>query len=193
VIEPPEGAWQALREVEGIAVARAGLDTDRPWGRARGLLEASPEAALAAILDFPAKTRFVPRLREAQVLYSGNDEAVVRFLLALPWPLADRDWIARYAWRRLDGGVVEVDIDPDSRFTAPRGRARPLGEPRGRWRLAPRGVEQTVAEFVYSTHFAGWLPRRIVDETAWRYPLETLRGLRRELVERGQRAMRGGR
>ena len=59
-------------------------------------------------------------------------------------------------------------------------RVSPL---RGVWELAPRGPNRTHARYVSLENLGGKLPRSVVEQTSWKQPLETFRGVRKAIAD----------
>jgi len=183
---PPDDAhaWQPVKVVDGIAVARAPLAPPLQhltWGVAEGDIEAPIERVIAHLTDFELLRRIVPRLAELRVLSRGTDEALLYFRFDLPWPISDRDWTSRYRWRREGDGFVMTWADVPDRGPPP-GKPVRVSPLRGVWQLWPRGTNRTHARYVSLENLGGRLPRSIVEQTSWKQPLETFRAVRHALT-----------
>lgn len=188
---PSSEDWRELASVEGIAVRLARRPGRPTWGGAEGEVDAAPEAVLERLVDFASLAREVPRLAEARVLSRADEgphrgEALVYFRFALPWPLRDRDYTARYRWwgEPAHGGYA-VDVD-GANERGPRSRGVPVTALAGRFRIAGvdhgQGRRVSRLSYVFTADFGGRLPQQVTEETLRRQPLETLRGLRRALA-----------
>jgi hypothetical protein len=49
---------------------------------------------------------------------------------------------------------------------------------RGRWELWPIDAGRTGGRYVFLAELGGRLPRSVVEQTAWKQPLQTFRGVR---------------
>jgi hypothetical protein len=178
---PPPGdrAWATVKTVEGVTVKRA-PGPGAPWGMGEGEIAAPLDRVVAHLTNFPSLARFMPRVAELRVLERGDDEALVYFRFDLPWPISDRDWTLLYRWRRDADRFVMTWSDANERGPAPT-RAVRVAPVRGRWELAATARGTTLARYVFLAQLGGSLPRVIVDETAWRQPLGTFRGVRKAL------------
>jgi hypothetical protein len=177
---PSDGAWTAVKSVDGIALKRAdGLPA--PWGMGEGEIEAPVADVARHLLDFASIGRRVRRMSEVRVLERHADRATVYYRLDLPWPLSDRDWIVEYRWAaEIDGVFRIVWWDANDRAPAVRGAMR-VAPMRGRWELTPTPAGATRARYVFLAQLGGRLPRSVINETAWKQPLETFRGIRAAL------------
>jgi carbon monoxide dehydrogenase subunit G len=181
---PPASAWHAVKQVDGVSVRTAPSETRAPWGMAEGVIDATPEQILAHLTAFEELVRFIPKLERVTVVSRGEGEAVVYFYLNLPWPIADRDYTARYRWQRDEGGVVTIAIELANQLGPAPGRAIRVGELRGVWSLTPAPGGRTRARYAAKTDFGGSLTRGMIDQTAWRQVLETVLGVRKALAGR---------
>jgi hypothetical protein len=53
---------------------------------------------------------------------------------------------------------------------------------RGRWELWPLGPARTGGRYLFLAELGGRLPRSVVEQTAWKQPLQTFRGVRAATV-----------
>jgi uncharacterized protein YndB with AHSA1/START domain len=171
-------AWQVVSTVDDVIVRRAHAPgVAAPWGWGEGEIAAPMERVIAHLTDFEGLVRWVPRLVEVRVIERCTDEAVVYFRFDLPWPVSDRDWTLRYRWRREGERFVMIWSDANDRGPPP-GRALRVAPLRGRWELWPTGRGTTAGRYVFLAELGGRLPRSVVEQTAWKQPLQTFRGVR---------------
>ena len=178
-VPPPPGAaaWRTLKTVDGVRLARADSGRKGPWGMGEGEIAAPLDRVIAHLTDFAALPRYVPRLAELRVLARGADEAIVYFRFDLPWPISDRDWTLRYRWRRQGDRFVMIWSDANDRGPPPSGAVR-VSPMRGRWELAATARGTTQARYVFLAELGGSLPHSVVEQTAWKQPLQSIRGVR---------------
>jgi hypothetical protein len=175
---PDDPSWQIVKTVDGVRLRRAPSERVAPWGMADGEIGAPIERVIAHLIDFPALPRHVPRLAEVRVLSRGDDEAVVYFRFDLPWPLSDRDWAVRYRWWRDGERFVMTWTDAPDGAPPPTSAAVRVAPMRGRWELWPLAADRTAGRYVFLAEVGGRVPRSIVEQTAWKQPLQTFRGVR---------------
>ncbi len=176
---PPSdaAAWQTLKTVDGVTLARAPSDREAPWGRGEGDVAAPIDRVIAHLVDFAALGKWMPRVADLRVIARGDDEAIVYFRLDLPWPLSDRDWTVRYRWRRDGDRFVMTWSDANERGPPP-GKPVRVAPMRGYWELTPTPSGATHARYVFLSELGGSLPRSVAAETAWKQPLGSIRGVR---------------
>jgi len=175
---PGDAAWQAVSTVDNVTLRRAHIaGRAAPWGCGEGEIAAPIERVIAHLTNFEGLPRWVPRLVEVRVLERRADEAIVYFRFDLPWPLSDRDWTVRYRWRREGERFVMIWSDANDRGPPP-GRALRVAPLRGCWELWPTGRGTTGGRYVFLSELGGHLPRSVIEQTAWKQPLQTFRGVR---------------
>lgn len=139
----------------------------RVAAEAEAELAASPEAVRALLLDLEGFAAWFPTLVEWRVLERGEGQARVYGRQHLPWPVADRDYVARYRWWS-EGGVFRLEAvgETGARPPPPEGVVR-LERFRSEWRVAaaPGGGARTRyrAEGAVEGRLVRWLTR-----IAWR-------------------------
>jgi len=122
-----------------------------------GQIEAPFESVRAALLDLEGFGGWFPSTEEWRVLTRDPDSALVYGRLALPWPIDDRDYVARYSWRDApDAFVLEArgvsDAEP-----RPRAGIVRVESMRTVWRIEPEG-SATAVRYVYEGSPGGVLP-----------------------------------
>ena len=188
---PPDADFRQLKIVDGIIVRTARPVAGPMWGQAEAAVAGSPEAVLAHLTDFEQLPRVVPRLDRLRVLsrstpsaIAGNQvvpgEAVVYFHFDLPWPVSDREYTVRYRWAARDDGTIDLVVSDANTLGPPANAIRITGAS-GCFLLGPHGPGTRV-RYSFTADFGGLLPRSVKEETVWRQPLETLRGVRAEMA-----------
>ena len=172
-----DAAWQTIKTVDGVTLDRLGSDGVGPWGRGEGDIPAPLDRVVAHLTDFGSLQRWMPRVAELRVIDRQPNEATVYFRFDLPWPISDRDWTLRYRWRREGDRFVMTWSDANDRGPPPT-RAVRVSPMRGYWELTSTAAGTTRARYVFLAILGGALPRRVVDETAWKQPLGSIRGVR---------------
>jgi hypothetical protein len=174
---PDAAAWQSVKTVDGVMLKRAASDRAAPWGMGEGDIAAPIDRVIAHLTDFPSLGKWMPRVAELRVIARAADEAIVYFRFDLPWPISDRDWTLRYRWRRDGDRFVMTWCDAHDRGPPP-GKAVRVTPVRGYWELTPTAAGTTHARYVFLSELGGSLPRSVAEETAWKQPLGSIRGVR---------------
>jgi START domain-containing protein len=177
-------AWHTVKTVDGVRLARAPSDrAAAPWGLGEGEIAAPLERVIAHLTDFPSLSKWMPRVAELRVLERGANEAVVYFRIDLPWPISDRDWTLRYRWHRDGDRFVMIWSDAPERGPPP-GRAVRVTPLRGYWELTATAAGTTHARYVFLAELGGALPHSVAEQTAWKQPLGSIRGVRSATTSR---------
>jgi hypothetical protein len=178
-IPPPVDAtsWQTVKTVDGVTLKRAPSDRPAPWGMGEGEIAAPLDRVVAHLTDFASLGKWMPRVADLRVIERAAGEAIVYFRFDLPWPISDRDWTLRYRWRRDGDHFVMTWCDAYDRGPPPTRAVRPAAV-RGYWELRATTSGATFARYVFLSELGGSLPRSVAEETAWKQPLGTLRGVR---------------
>jgi hypothetical protein len=175
---PVDGAtWKTLKTVDGVTLKRAPSDRAAPWGLGEGEIAAPLERVIAHLTDFPSLQKHMPRVAELRVIERRDDEAIVYFRFDLPWPISDRDYTLRYRWRR-DGDRFVISWSDAHERGPPPGKAVRVTPMRGYWEVAATATGNTFARYVFLAELGGSLPRSVAEETAWKQPLASIRGVR---------------
>lgn len=179
---PPaaETAWSKVKEIDGVVIDRAPSPNERePWSRGTATIDAPFARVVAHILEFDNLTRFVPRIIAARVVWREDPEAVVYYRLDLPWPLSDRHWTVHYRWQLEKDHFLLAWSDANHRQPLDVKQAVVVQVVRGTWELVPASPTTTYGRIVQLISLGGWMPKSVIDETVWKQPLQTFRGIRR--------------
>jgi hypothetical protein len=180
---PNAAAWQTVKTVDGVTLKRAPSDRAAPWGMGEGDIAAPLDRVVAHLTDFASLGKWMPRVADLRVIERGADEALVYFRFDLPWPISDRDWTLRYRWHRDGDRFVMIWSDAHDRGPPPTRAVRP-SPLRGYWDLRATAAGTTFARYVVLSELGGSLPHSIADETAWKQPLGSIRGVRSATTSR---------
>ncbi|MSP63372.1 MAG: hypothetical protein EXR72_24125 [Myxococcales bacterium] len=179
-LPPAAAAWSLVKTVEGISVRTAPSEERAPWGSAEGRMEVAPEAVLDHLLGFEALTKAIPYLAEVRVLRRSEGEALVYFYFDLPWPLSNRDYTVRYRWAH-EGAQTVVTTEDANDLGPPATSAVRVRRVRTRWELAPK-EGGTQARFVCLVDYGGMLTQGMIEQTAWKQPMQTFLAVRKVLL-----------
>ena len=174
----PAAPWRVTQVVDGVT-ALAPAAGGAAWGAAEGMVPAPIGAVLRHLVDFDQMPEMIPWLATARVLERGADEALVYFRYDLPWPVADRDYTARYRWTLLPTGRGRVEIvDADGAGPPVDGAVR-VTDLRACFTLEARADDRTRVRYRVHMELGGRLPRRMKDEAVKKLALRSVLGLRR--------------
>ena len=184
--EPPAREaprWRTVITDEGITCRIAPADRMRvSWGEAMGEVPSPLAQVVSHLLDFEGARKYIPRATDVRVLEHSTGQALVYYRIDLPWPISDRDWVVRYRYAANGDSGFEMswsernDLGPRSDETIRVQLAR------GVWQLIATGNKTTQVRYLMLSDLGGRLPISIVSQTAWRQPLEALKGVRKALL-----------
>ncbi|MCB9759943.1 MAG: SRPBCC family protein [Alphaproteobacteria bacterium] len=153
---PPAGAsWDVLRAGDpdqGAAKVQCTHADGQPWCQSVAVLDAPADRIEARLKDFAKYPDTFPRIERCTVL----DPQTVWIVLDMPFPLAQRDYIARFTESREGADRVfqwTAAVHPD----APAGDAVRLLRTAGVWRLTPMG-ERTRVSYTWQGELGGDVP-----------------------------------
>lgn len=151
-IPPGLGAWDVLQPTP-VWVGCTQVQGS-PWCRSVGVVPAPPAEVAALLADFPNYPSIFERVTSARVLAPD----VVHITLDMPFPIASRDYVARFS-RRQEGTALVFDFDSVVHPAAPT-REDPVRLPRagGQWRLEPEGPSSTRVTYTWNGELGGDFP-----------------------------------
>jgi len=152
---PPAALEQANWEIlstKPVAVQWVQIG-DVPWCRATYNIE-KPVAELEALVrDFESYPKIFLRLNETRVL----EPDVIYVKLDMPFPVANRDYVARFA-RNVQGEEVHFSWSAVEHKDAPLVDAIRLGRAAGEWRLKPLSEGTTEVTYTWNGELLGDFP-----------------------------------
>ena len=172
--------WELADEEDGIKSYRKD-EANNPVTAFMG--EAIIDAPLAkvawVIRDNDHRTKWVDRLKLSRVLEVHSPwEKVIYQHFALPWPIADRDYVyrAKVSW---EGEKLAFNLKSTSSRKAPTRDAVRAYLSRCIYHLTPRGENQTHIRVEVHTDPRGSLPSWLVNLIQESWPIKTLKGIRK--------------
>jgi hypothetical protein len=176
--------WRVVDDVDGVRVWAA----ERPgefWGLARGRVDAPADAIFRRVSDFEGLPRVYPWLDAVHVLERGENSALVYFHYRLPWPLSDRSYIAAHHWWTEPSGTIVLDVEEPPGLAEPDDGAVHVERVLTRMTFAPASDgAATDVEYLFRADLAGFLPRAVRAQTAWKIPLNAVLSMRHSLDPR---------
>ena len=143
--------WEVL-STKPVAVQWAQVE-DIPWCRAIYNI-AKPIGELESLVrDFEHYPQIFLRLNEVRVLEAN----VVYVKLDMPFPVANRDYVARFV-REVEGEEVRFSWSAVEHKGAPLVDAIRLGRAAGQWRLKPLDSNATEVTYTWNGELLGDFP-----------------------------------
>lgn len=174
------GDWRDVSNDGQVSVERREYQGS-PLYEIRGItrIKASLNAIMALLKDAPFNSQWVHRSAGATILKeNGYGQAYVHGVVDAPWPIQDRDAVARFDYSQ-DPESAEITItitnfpafiEPDSRYV----RVPDFG---GFWRLRPQA--EGWVEVTYQVHGdpGGWIPVWLANAAAIASVTKTLENM----------------
>jgi len=154
------GEWEVLADGDiRVACAPAGEFT---WCRAQAQLEAPLERIEAVLLDVGSYPDVFKRITQATEVAPNT----VHIVLDMPFPIASRDYVARFT-RAVEGQERVFAWVADDQVDVPVGKAVRLVHAGGEWRLAEASAEVTEVSYTWNGDLGGDFPTWALPR-AWR-------------------------
>jgi START domain len=176
--------WKLATDKEGIKVYTSIVpDSKIKAIKVECNLEATPSQLVALIMDVKTATDWVYHTKSAVVVKQVSPSELYYYSeINLPWPAANRDFVAH----------LIVSQNPDTKVVTIQGPAVPglvpvktgvvrIDHSDGKWVISPIGTDQV--KVVYTIHVdpGGSLPSWLVNMFATEGPLQIFRNLKAEL------------
>jgi hypothetical protein len=187
---PGNSNWQYVTSADGIAVfAREVPGRGFPTFRGIGTVDSNVFDVLAVLSDIERYPLWTAGCKEARQLRKVSEREYLLYTrIDAPWPVADRDAVTR--------GVVYVDRKNrvvNLRFAA---IESPLKGPvkgvvrmmsfQGHYRLTVLGESKTLVDYEVDADPGGLVPKWLAKLTTRRFPLDTIRNLRKQAKKTSQ-------
>ena len=168
----PEAAWDTLLKspvhVECTEVS------GEPFCRSTAVFASDPKELRNTLGSMADHVDKFESILEVQKLGAGD---VMHVVMDFPWPLADRDYVAKYTQTdQEDGGMVlewTAASHPDAPATDDRVR---LENFQGSWTLTPKG-ETTEVVYLWHALYGGALPAQALNTARKKTGQEALKDL----------------
>ncbi|MFZ5629578.1 MAG: START domain-containing protein [Spirochaetota bacterium] len=176
-------AWERKLNRDGISVeVRAVAGSDFKEFRARMRVKSNLAKATHVMRDIPGYTRWMKDCKEArEVQKISASSGIVYSLQATPWPIAEREAVVRYDYRRSEKPAtlyIAISAEPTA-VPQHAGRVR-IPKLKGYWSYVEIDGE---LEVTYSMHSepGGSLPGWAAAGMVAHLPYETMKKLKAEL------------
>jgi hypothetical protein len=178
--------WTRVTEEDGIAVtSRPSEHSPLPVFRGVGRVDAPLLDVLAVISDADRHHEWVFSCSASSLVAQTSDlTAIVYNRTATPWPVPDRDVVLRSRVEVIDGereAMVRFSATTHAKRPAQDGVVR-MSYLHGHYHLWAEDDAHTRVEYQVDSDPGGSLPTRLATRGTREMPLETLRGLRTQVV-----------
>ena len=174
-------AWVLAKEVDGITLYTK-VVADAPVTAVKTVMEVegTTSGVAALIMDAAATPEWIYGVESTEIVKSdGPDEVWVRNLIAMPWPIADRDNVNQLQRSQLSQGdsvIIEMTNRPESRALESGVIRMPVAE--GSWLLTSRAGGRVEITHEYMADPGGKLPDWLLNLFILEGPIKTFQAMR---------------
>jgi len=145
--------------------------------------DATPQQLAAVIMDVNTATTWVDHLKSSVLIKRVSPNELYYYSeVSLPWPAANRDFVAHLTMsQNPQNGVVEIDGPAVPGFMQQREGVVRISNSIGKWVITPIAPDKVKVEYTIHVDPAGSLPAWVVNSFATQAPLEIFKNLRIEL------------
>jgi hypothetical protein len=182
-----EYVWEAKRDREGIQVYTRSVEGSKNKAvKATAKVSATISELVALLMDSSACAEWAALCKESRVVARVSDtELYVYTINDVPWPVADRDAVARVRWLVEPSGTVVMTAELVSGKVDERRKTLRLTTGKTSWTFAPLqdGQVEIISEVYLDPGGAtpAWLTNMLLVDA----PFDTLKGMK-ELVASGR-------
>ena len=176
--------WKLSTEKEGIKIYTSMVpDSKIKAIKVECNLNATPSQVVALVMDVNTAPDWVYHVKSAKLVKQVSASELYYYSeVSLPWPAANRDFVAH----------LTVSQDPDTKVVTIDGPAVPgfvpikkgivrIGNSIGKWIITPLGPDQVNVEYSIHVDPGGALPSWLVNMFATEAPLKIFESLRMQL------------
>lgn len=180
------GAWSLERETEGMKVyLREAVDSDIKEIKIETTLSASLDAVVSVLKDVPLYSDWVYKCLEANRLQaSTNTSSLYYCRLDFPWPMSDRDFVAKSKLRQdPDSRTVYIDVKGVPNYKSAKEDIVRITDLNIHYVLEPISAKQVKMTYRLHSDPGGSIPAWLVNLVVENGPTNTVKGLREKLKE----------
>ncbi len=184
--KPVPGSWRQIKEYEGIiGYARSNPRCRIDEIKAVGIIDAPLAVVEAVIRDVPGNKRFMFMCKHTDFLEipemkNTTDEYATYTLMEMPFPVTDREAVARVSWTvdKATGVLYAAGQSITTSYPPKEGVIRvPMVE--ALYTLTPRGPNKTEISYQAMSDPGGNLPAMLVSILSHDLGVKTIAGIRK--------------
>ncbi len=180
--------WKLQKDKDGIKVYSGSY----PDSKIRAIkvvatYEATPAAVANLVMDINTATDWVSHLKSSSLLKRvSQDELYYYAEVSLPWPVANRDFVAHLT-RNLNAqtGAITIDGPAVAGYMPEKKGIVRINNSTGKWTITPLENNQVRVEYVLHVDPAGALPSWLVNMFSGEAPMQIFENLKLELKKSG--------
>lgn len=179
-----EQDWQLKRDRDGIQIYTRSIDGSKYKAvRAEAFVDAALHELVGLVMDTPACPEWVATCKDSKVVEKVSETEFYAYTLNdLPWPVRDRDVVARVTWTKGDNGGVTMSANLVEGMVSEKRRTVRLTYGVTSWTFVPQpdGGTRVVSEAHLDPGGAvpAWLTNMLLIDS----PFDTMIGMRERVA-----------
>jgi hypothetical protein len=176
--------WQLKTEKEGMKI----YTREVPGSKVKALkveaaFEATPAQFVALIMDVNTSADWVYHVKSSTLIKRVSASEIYYYSeVSLPWPLADRDFVAHLTVSQNPvTRVVTIDGPAVAGMVPTKPGVVRVSDSKGKWVITPLTNDQIKVEYSIHVDPGGDLPSWLVNMFATEGPLKIFRGIKAQL------------
>src|ERR1700744_3535066 len=183
--------WKLQKDKDGIKVYSAAV----PDSKIRAIkvvasYEASPEEIADLVMDINTATEWVSHLKTSSLVKRVSQNELYYYAeVSLPWPVANRDFVAHLTRSEdMQTGTITIDGPAVAGWAPEKKGTGRLNNSIGKWIIMPLDNNQVRVEYALHVDPAGSIPSWLVNMFSGETPMQIFENLRQELKRSSQRS-----
>lgn len=176
--------WKLTSNKEGIKVYTSQVPGSKIKAiKVESTLDATPSELVAMVMDIKNSPQWVYHTKSAVLIKQVSPSELYYYSeVNLPWPVANRDFVAHLtAFQDPDTKVVTIAGPVVAGFVPEKKGIVRIDHSNGKWTITPTGNGQINVEYSIFVDPGGDLPSWLVNMFATEGPLQIFRNLKLEL------------
>jgi len=176
--------WKLQRDKQGIQVYSA----EFPDSKIRAIkvvasYAATPGEIADLVMDVNTATDWVSHLKSTYLVKRVSQNELYYYAeVSLPWPVANRDFVAHLTrYENMQTGTITIDGPAVAGFIPEKKGTVRISNSMGKWVITPLDDGQVRVEYSLHVDPAGSIPSWLVNMFSGETPLQIFENLRKEL------------
>ena len=172
--------WRLKRDEDGIKVFTSDNDhSDFKCIKVECTVEATPTQLVALLLDIDRQHEWVYGSKSAQMVKKNSPNDFVFYSqVSVPWPCADRDYVAHITVNQPSPQLITIDSHSEPGLAPEKDRVVRVKKSSAHWDVVPVG--SGLLKIIYTVSFdpAGSVPAWLTNMFVTKGPFQTFQKLR---------------
>jgi hypothetical protein len=176
--------WKLKTEKEGIKIyTRQIVDSRIKAIKVESVFDATTSQLVALIMDVNSSPDWVYHIKSCTLVKRVSASELYYYSeVSLPWPAADRDFVAHLTvTQNPDTKIVTIDGPAVQGFVPEKKGTVRVNDSKGKWVITPMGADQIKVEYTIHVDPGGDLPSWLVNMFATEGPLKIFRNIKSQL------------